>query len=239
MQQYTAGQNHYHIDLLKDGNIFYRLLCYSKDNLGDKYKRINNTCLTIDFKDFEFGALNIFMIRIADRGFETYKQDIYSSLPDFTKLYPFLCLREPYSRAQSLYSYIQSSQSANEDTHKSFGEQSFIDYLNSPQLEGSWLTRKFLKIPNHIPITEEHFKKTCEILDGMHVIGMDDVDKSLREIFKHCYGMDFDSTSKTHNNKTQDKTATPFESLNEETKSAFLNQTKWDKRIFEKYVHSA
>ena len=238
MQQYAVGKKHYHIDLLKSGHIFYRLLCYSKDNLGDEYKRINNTCLTIDFKDFEFGALDIFMIRIADRGFETYKQDIYSSLPDFTKLYEFLCLRDPYSRTKSLYSYIQSAQSANEDTHKSFGEQSFIDYLNSPQLEGSWLIRKFLKIPNHIPVSEEHFKKTCEILDGMHIIKMNNIENSLHEIFGCCYDMDFSSTApKAHDNKTKNKISTPFNSLDEKTQAAFLNQTKWDKRIFNKYVY--
>lgn len=238
MQQYAAGQNLYHIDLLKDGNIFYRLLCYSKDNLGDEYKRINNTCLTIDFKDFEFGALDIFMIRVADRGFGDYKEDLYPSLPQNLKPYEFLVLREPYDRTLSLFSYISSEQSKHESTHEALGDKSFIDYLNSSQLEGSWLIRKFLKIPNHIPVTEEHFKKTCEILDSILVGDINSVDDCLGKVFRDCYNLDINLiSSEVFGNKTKEKTEVPYDNLDDETQNKFMMQTHWDHKIYKKYVN--
>ena len=182
--------------------------------------------------------LNLFVLRVADAGFGTYKQDIYSFLPENIKPYEFLCLREPYSRAQSLYSYMQSSQSSHEDTNYKLGVMSFVDYLNSPQLEGSWLIRKFLKIPNHKPIIEEHFKKTCDLLNKMLVFGMNNIDESLLRVFMECYGIDFSSiTAKVYDNKTKEKIKLPFGSLDEETKTAFSNQTHWDKKLYEKYIH--
>jgi len=237
-QQSFGGKSCYHIDVLKDGVITYRLLCTSDKDLCRDYIPINKTCYQINFEDLRLGELNLFLLRVADAGFGTYKKDIYSLLPENIKPYEFLCLREPYLRTQSLYSYIQSSQSSHEDTNYKFGDMSFVDYLNSSQLEGSWLIRKFLKIPNRIPITEEHFKKTCDILNKMLVFGMEDIDESLFKVFMECYGMDCRSiAAKVYDNKTKEKINTPFNSLDERTKTAFLNQTYWDKKLYEKYIH--
>ena len=237
-QQSFGGKSCYHIDVLKDGVITYRLLCTSDKDLCRDYIPINKTCYQINFEDLRLGELNLFLLRVADAGFGTYKKDIYSLLPENIKPYEFLCLREPYLRTQSLYSYIQSSQSSHEDTNYKFGDMSFVDYLNSSQLEGSWLIRKFLKIPNRIPITEEHFKKTCDILNKMLVFGMEDIDESLFKVFMECYGMDCRSiAAKVYDNKTKEKINTPFNSLDERTKTAFLNQTHWDKKLYEKYIH--
>jgi len=45
-------------------------------------------------------------------------------------------------------------------------------------------------------------------------------------------------TSRYHkyDNKTKDKIDIPFDSLGERTKTAFLNQTQWDKKLYERYV---
>jgi hypothetical protein len=206
-KQRFGGKDCYHIDVLKDGVITYRLLCRSSKKLCSDYTSINKICYQINFEDLRLDELDLFLLRVADVGFETYKQDIYSLLPENIKPYEFLCLREPYSRTQSLYSYIQSSQSSHEDTNYKFGNLSFVEYLNSPQLEGSWLIRRFLKIPNEIPITEEHFKKTCDLLSEMLIFGMDDIDESLFKVFMECYGMDCRSiTANVYDNKTKEKT---------------------------------
>jgi hypothetical protein len=60
----------------------------------------------------------------------------------------------------------------------------------------------------------------------------------LFKVFMECYGMDCRSiTANVYDNKTKEKTNTPFNSLDERTKTAFLNQTYWDKKLYEKYIH--
>ena len=238
MRQQSDGRSPYHIDVLKSGVICYRVLCFCTAGLSDSYKKINNVCYQVNIEDFDLNSLQLFMIRVSDSGFKSYQKDIYALLPDDVQPYEFICLREPYDRIQSLYSYIQSAQSSRETTHMAFGKKSFVEYLNSPQLEGSWLLRNLLNIPNETPVTREHFDKTCKLLDHMFVFNTGDVDQSLAKVFMDCYS--FDSSNiidVVYNNKTQDKINVSFDSLDDMTKVSFLNQTRWDKKLYNNYVH--
>ena len=238
MRHQANGRPPYHIDVLKSGVICYRLLCFCPGGLNDNYKKINNVCYQVNIEDLDLNSLQLFMIRISDSGFKSYQKDIYSLLPADVQPYEFVCLREPYDRIQSLYSYIQSAQSSKETTHMEFGEKSFIEYLNSPQLEGSWLLRNLLNIPNEMPVTQEHFDKTCKLLDRMYVFNTDDVDRSLAKVFIDCYNFDSSNIKdEVYNNKTQDKINIPFNDLDTSEQEAFLRQSAWDREIYRKYIN--
>jgi len=238
MQETAAeGQNCYHIDVLKEGRIAYRLLCTSNEELDNDYIPLNKICYSVNLEELRLDELNLFMLRISDIGFKYYKKDIYPLLPKNVEPYEFLCLREPYERAKSLYSYLKSIQSINESTHFKYGNKSFIELLNSSSLEGGWLIRSLLNIPNEVNIRQWHFDRVCKILNNMTVFNMDTITPSLNKIFKVCYGINTSNINrKVYDNKTIDKVDTPFDSLDEKTKKVFLNQVYWDYKIYNKYT---
>ena len=230
----------WNLEITKNDRLSYRLICKPKDKSRDeKYRKINNAHLRrVDIEDLDLEDLEIYFLEVCDVSFNSCAEDIYKFLPVNVKPYEFLFLREPYERILSLFSYIKSEQSKHEATHKSIENKSFMNYLNSPQLEGSWLIRNFLKIPNETPITEDHFKKTCKILDDMIVCDTKYVDASIKKVLKDCYNLDatFDF-GKVFANKTKEKPDIPFDSLDHETRDRFMLQTYWDYKLYKKYVH--
>ena len=120
---------------------------------------------------------------------------------------------------------------------------SFSDYLDSPKLEGGWLIKNLLGIPDEDAITEEDFNNACKTLDKMLVYDVSEVEFCLEKMFRECFDLETSKidTSRYHkyDNKTKDKIDIPFDSLGERTKTAFLNQTKWDNKLYKRYVNIA
>jgi hypothetical protein len=227
------------LEVFKNNKLSYRLICKLKDESQDeKYFRMDaGYWRRVSINNLDFNDLDIYFLEVCDVSFNSYEEDIYKNLPADLEPYEFLILRESYPRTQSIYSYIQSARSQHEPSHDSFSGMSFEEYLNSPLLEGGWLIRSLIDLPNEIPITQDHFEKACEILDRMLVFNVKNVDENLKKIFRYCYDID---TAKlradSYKNKTADKIDTTFDSLNDKTKTAFLNQVKWDNDLYKKYI---
>ncbi len=232
-----SNGNKYYVDVVKGNITFYRLICFDQGDLNNKYKKVNSDRYQVNFEDLDLSDLKLIMIRICDAGFGCYHEDIYSSLPIDVQPYEFICLREPYDRILSLYSYIQSAQSSKEPTHRAFGKNSFIEYLNSSQLEGSWLIRNLLNIPNEVSVDQEHFNNTCKLLDNMYVFTTSNVNDSVVKVFEDCYDFKFNTIQYRNvvRNQTQNKLNVSFDSLDMQSKTAFLNHTSWDRQIYERY----
>jgi len=229
----------YNLQVQKGDRTVYRLICSAKNELSDKYKRMDKAAwVRVNYEDLDFNDLNVYFIEVCDVSFGIYKEDIYKKLDKNTKLCEFLVLRDPYERVLSLFSYLKSSQSSHESTNGVFGDMTFVEYLNSPYLEGSWLIRSLLQIPNETPITKEHFDNTCEILDNFLISDIKDVDKLISKVFYMCFNIkDCNITQqKIYSNKTKQKITHDFNSLSEKTKENFNNQTKWDLKIYNKYI---
>ena len=231
------SKNPCNLEVIRDGVIAYRLICNSEEPLDSSiYKRMNKGYWRqVELDQLNLDDLNVFFIEVCDSSFFKFRDEIYSKLDSDVVPYEFLLLREPYLRIQSLYSYIQSSDSNHEDTNNSFGDKSFIEYLNSSHLEGSWLIRALLDIPNSVVVQQEHYDKTCKILDQMHVSNMSDVRGTLDKVFYNCYGITDINNAEVVANKTQNKIDITFSSLDEGTRIAFLNQAKWDIELYNKY----
>lgn len=231
-------KNPCNLEVIRDGVIAYRLICSSDASLdSNTYKRMNQGYWRqVEIDNLNLDDLNVFFIEVCDSSFSKYKDDIYNKLDSDVVPYEFLFLREPYLRIQSLYSYIQSSDSSHEDTNNSFGDKSFIEYLNSSQLEGGWLIRALLDIPNNVVIQQEHYDETCRILDQINVSDTSDVRGELNKIFHNCYDITDINDAEVADNKTQSKVDILFNCLDESTKTSFLNQVKWDIKLYNKYV---
>jgi hypothetical protein len=241
MRRVYNNTRHYRIDVLKEGVITYRLLCTSDEKLNEEvFKKINHVLHEVELEDLVLDGINICLIVVSDNGLKNYKEEIYKFIPNDSKPYEFTLLRDTYSRTQSLYSYVQSSQSAHELYHNSYENMSFSDYLDSPKLEGGWLIKNLLGIPDEDAITEEDFNNACKTLDKMLVYDVSEVEFCLEKMFRECFDLETSKidTSRYHkyDNKTKDKIDIPFDSLGERTKTAFLKQTQWDNKLYKRYV---
>lgn len=235
-----AGKYRCNLEVLNaDGSIAYRVIGSSSVPYNSNYTKMNDGYwYRVDVDNFNFSDVDVFFVEICDNSFKSYKQQLYSKLPADIQPYEFLCLREPYDRIQSIYSYLNSQQSSHEVSHMAHGDKSFIEYLNSTQLEGGWLIRNLLDIPNEVAIKREHFKQICNILDNMLVFNTVDVDKGISQVFSDCYGLDSIECGNPNieRNKTVNKTTLPFCELDSKTQQAFFNQTYWDKKIYNRYA---
>lgn len=241
----NTDQKTYNLEVRREGATVYLVVCSAKTELNKKYKVMNGySWVRVNYEDLDFNDLNVYFIEVCDVSFGIYKEDIYKKLYKNTKLCEFLVLRDPYERVLSLFSYLKSSQSSHESTNGVFGDMTFVEYLNSPYLEGSWLIRSLLQIPNETPITKEHFDNTCEILDNFLISDIKDVDKLISKVFYMCFNIkDCNITQqKIYSNKTKEKITHDFDCLSEKTRDNFDNQTKWDQLLFNKYktnVHNS
>ena len=235
-----VGGKLYNLQVQKGNRIVYRLICSAKNRLSDKYKPMNNSgWVVVQHDDLNLDDLNLYFVEVCSSSFGCYREEIYDNLPSDTKPYEFLILREPYSRILSIYSYLTSPQSSHELTSGSFGDKTFIEYLNSDQLENSWLIKSFLDIPHDTVINKDHYRATCDILDGMFVSDINDTDFSLSNVLNKCYGFkNIDiPNQKIYPNKTSKKIDQPFKTLDKATKIHFNNQTKWDRLLYEKFAN--
>ena len=235
----NTDQKTYNLQVRREGATVYRIVCSAKTELNKKYKVMNegHIWVCVNYEDLDFNDLNVYFIEVCDVSFGTYKQDIYKKLDKNRKLCEFLVLRDPYERVLSLFSYLKSSQSSHESTNGIFVDMTFVEYLNSPYLEGSWLIRMLLKIPNETPITKEHFDDTCEILNNFLTSDIEEVDNLISKVFYICFNIkdcNIDQ-QKIYSNKTKEKITHDFNCLSQKTKENFNNQTKWDQLLFNKY----
>jgi len=243
IRNYICGPDIRHIIVKRGEYILYRLLCSSEEELAGKYKCINDRwTYSVDYDDLDLNDLNLLFIEVCARSLNDYKDYIYKNLPDNLDPYEFIFLREPYERTLSLYSYLSSQHSNHEPTAKGFNYKSFSDYLKSDDLEESWLIREMLKLSDETIVTEEHFDEICEILDGMLVSNLSDVDSIILKVCKECFKLkDFDLTiedKQERRNENSSKQVTPYKDLDKDAQKHFNNKTKWDKLLYDKYANN-
>lgn len=232
-------------NILKNNQVTYRIIVQDLNDYcnncglfqmvpGDEYSfRVRFVDWIKEKQNFKIQALCV-----TGNGFSSFEEEKELILNSEQDLYKFICLRDPYERCLSLFSYLKSSQSEHESTHGIFGEMSFEDYLNSEYLEDSWLIRVLNNIPNDSQITDDDLYKSINILSTMHVFDMSKIDSSLFNIFKKCYNFDiekdacqdiFDNLCK---NKTKNKINVPFLSIKQETRRKFLQTTSLDRGLY-------
>ena len=235
-----VGGRLYNLQVQKGDRIVYRLICSAKNGLSDKYKLMNNAgWVVVQYDDLNLDDLNLYFVEVCSSSFGCYREEIYDNLQSDAEPYEFLILREPYERTLSLFSYLTSPQSEHELTSGIFDGMEIVDYLNSDYLEGSWLIRNLLNIPNETPIIKQHFDGTCEILDNFLISDIKNVDSLLSQVFGYCYGIKDCSVKQQeiYSNKTKIKVECDFDSLDQQTKDHFNNQTQWDNKLYKRYVN--
>ena len=184
--------------------------------------------------------ITLFGIIIESQGFKC-RNEIFDLFPDL-HLYQFLILRDPFSRAQSLYNYNTSEESINDYSHDLIKSKTFEDYVMSEQLEDSWLIRNLININDAESLEESHFQQALEILKSFNVYDIKDTDIAIQQTFKECYEFDtrkielkpWDIITK---NETKHKKIN-IEKLTEQAQKVFKKRTFLDQKIYEQFKKS-
>ena len=153
----------------------------------------------------------------------------------------FTVLREPFERSISLYHYIKGDKSKHEPTHDSIVSSNFLEYIQSSELEDSWLIRHLLDMQDSQIIEPSHFTLANEYLQYFRISDMSGVDELINNVFHGAYGIlqsDVEpNVVATHINKNQTnkKLKYKFSDLDPKIQQVFLDRTYWDRKLWKRY----
>jgi len=188
--------------------------------------------------------IQLFSVMIESEGMKYYRESLIENISKILNrnLTYFTVLREPFSRAYSMYTYLQGDQSTHEPTHNAINSITFYDYLKSSQLEDSWLIRELVGIDVTQELNEDMFVNACEVLDTFKITDVNNIDSLFNNIFKEVYDFEFINIPDTHkfinSNKTDVTIKITFNLLNEELKQTFQERTKFDEMLYSKYCNN-
>ena len=146
----------------------------------------------------------------------------------------FLTLREPFSRANSLFYYLTSSDSDHELVRDEIASSTFEQYIESEELEDSWLIRQVLCLKWSDPIDEGHYNIAIEKLKEFYIKDITQVDYLIEEIFSKSYNLSFSKAPESYlnRNKSSKINTLQFNQLPPRLQQKFLDRTRWDKKLY-------
>lgn len=151
----------------------------------------------------------------------------------------FTILRNPFTKAISLHTYLTSDASKHEPTHGSIMYDQLSDYLESYQLEDSWLIRDLMNMSDEQHITQNHYDTCVSIMSRWTVGDLCETDNIIDDVFGKCYGI-VRSDVESHvvdvfRNETTNKPNVKWSDLSTETQQKFLSRTHWDRKLWQRY----
>ena len=235
---------------LTDPNVGQKILQLQMEYINNQYPISSDQTTNIipedDFLNFiKNGDVIPFCVIIdpMDSGWKEARLYIDKILVASKRNYPlhFTVLRDPYKRAQSLFHYLSSNESAHEPTHKSIQSGNFEDYIQSDEVEDSWFLRSLLDIPDDQVIEPYHLTLADEWLSHFRISDTSKVDDLINNVFHGAYGIlqsDVEERvveSNLHRNATPNKLKIKFEDLDSMIQQKFLDRTYWDRKLWERY----
>jgi len=157
----------------------------------------------------------------------------------------FCNLREPFSRAASLFNYVKSSDSDHEFISNHAQVCDFFDiksYIETGELEDSWFIRQLLSLPYDQPITDELVTLAFSKLKDFKIKDITQVDSLIEDIFSQSYNLSFldllESETDFNLNKHQSSKTNllSFDQLSPDLQQKFLDRTKWDRKVYKHFI---
>lgn len=152
----------------------------------------------------------------------------------------FTILRDCFSRQQSLYYYLNGSESSHEPTHGTIKEDTFLQYLSSENLEDSWLIRVLTGMPKSIKPNKHWFRIATDFLDSYNfIIGdISETDEILNYVVDRCFRINIEDSDKErpHYNSTKIENKITLNDLSKDQKDKFLHHTFWDRKLYQRYI---
>ncbi len=150
----------------------------------------------------------------------------------------FLTLRKPFSRANSLFYYLKSSDSDHEIVRDEVYSTTFEEYIDSNELQDSWLIRQLLSLDWHESIKQTHYDLAIKKLQDFYIQDISSVDPLIEKVFLAAYNLSFSQVPKNYLNKNQSsKTNTlKFDQLSPDLQQKFFDRTRWDRKVYNHFI---
>lgn len=224
--------------IVNDKNhIIYRI--YGYDHLSKKDNYDVEYSLDEFLNYINKGQFELFSIIIEAIGFNKH-YDLLDKLTNF-EFVKFAILREPLSREYSLYNYLKGEYSNHERNHNEIHSNSFEEYLNSEQLGDSWLIRAMLNVHDNTILADDHLNSIYKILDTFELEDIKNTDKLINKVFMECYKLNLNDINPDilrdnliNENINRNK---KNERINDETLKCFKRKTKYEYKIYNRYVN--
>jgi len=231
--------------VMKGGILIARLMVGDPDYYCDSDPRfaskMSKTEFYIDVQNLTLDLLDnvfLFSVIIEGNGFKT--RNCILALLEKYDLHHFLILRDPFSRALSIYHYLKSKDSKHECTHGAIRAVTFQDYILSEQCEDSWLIRNLLNIADEKELKQIHLKKTKKILKTFNVYDIKYTQQAVQEAFVECYGFSTEEVTlrnmTVNKNKTKEKQKINFKTLPSFVKQHFLTRVEIDNQLYNAFI---
>ena len=151
----------------------------------------------------------------------------------------FTILRDALSRQQSLFDYLTSKDSSHEPTHGSISQDTFIKYLNSEDLEDSWIIRVLSGVSHNAALNKYWMDIAIQFLESHNFLIADisKTDDIINQVLQDCHEQPIINSDKqsSFRNSTKNTNKVKINDLNEKTKQKFLDRTYWDRKLWERY----
>ena len=148
----------------------------------------------------------------------------------------FGTLRSPFQRVLSAFAYLCEETSAHEPNHKKILCDSLRGYILSDQLEDSWVIRSLTGKIYTDALNQHDFDYVIDFLDDFtFTLNAED---SINDVFKKSYNITLQDCEfiEANRNRNPDKQNIKLIDLDQETKSAYKNKTKFDYLLFKHFI---
>jgi hypothetical protein len=148
----------------------------------------------------------------------------------------FGTLRSPFQRVLSAHAYLCEDSSAHEPNHKKILCDSLRGYILSDQLEDSWVIRSLTGKIYTDALNQHDFDYVIDFLDDFtFTLNAED---SINDVFKKSYNITLQDCEfiEANRNRNPDKQNIKLSDLDQETKSAYKNKTKFDYLLFKNFI---
>ena len=216
------------------------------------FKNFQNTrnLFFVDYKNLDVimaalrnKQLSLFALCITPEGISSLKTRKYAALFEAVEAEPvyFTLFREPFSRAISMFNYLNSEKSYHEPTHGRLKQHSsFNSYIVSPEAEEGWLVRRLTAIPDAAQVTEENYEEACKLLSKCKIADVAMLESLAEEVFLECYNISLDACKAYIGvpaaNYSKALQQLSLEDLNDSEKKIFLERNKFDYRIYNQFL---
>lgn len=183
----------------------------------------------------------VFAISVESSGVDLIKSKLFEIICKTNDASPmfFAVLRECFSKTISFFNYLKSDNSSHERKRRKIISNNFNEYIMSSEMQDSWLIRKLVGVADEVEISQSHVDSAISILDEYTISNISHIDNLLNFVFSYCYNLTysladkiFATISKNSNNTLAE---IKFADLSQETQTVFLERTKWDRLIYNKY----
>lgn len=149
-------------------------------------------------------------------------------------IHNYMVMRNTFERQQSLFNYMTSSNSTHEPTHMAIYSRNFDDYLQTYQLEDSWVIRALTGVRDDIELDEHWLQTTIDFLNNNNIehVNIRDVDTYIDDLLYSTCGVPVEQVIPNKKivikNDSVKFVKSSIDEISPAARQCFESRAKWD-----------